>query len=178
LYDYHDGIYDVGLQNENDALELFSSYAFHEVKDEDHQQLDDQAKDIIKACGKLLLTLEVIRQFLKKYNDLEIGGIWEKALQRLQKSKFFDGCNDDKLWGRLKISYDDLTKDKQNMFLDFACIFCEISNTNCYFHVRKDWLAKIWNSPIGVQTLIKTSLIKWNPNIKSLVMHDQLRDMG
>ncbi len=75
---------------------------FHEVKDEDCQQLDDQAKDIIKACGKLLLILEEIDQFLKKYNDLEIAewiGIWEEALQSLREAKSFDGCNDDKLWG-------------------------------------------------------------------------------
>jgi hypothetical protein len=64
------------------------------------------------------------------------------------------------------------------MFLDFACIFCEISNTDRYFHVHKDWLTRIWNSPIGVHTLIKTSLIKWNHDIKSLVMHDQLQNMG
>jgi hypothetical protein len=73
LYDYRNGIYDVGLLDENDALKLFSYYAFHEVKEEDRQQLDDQAKNIIKACGKLPLTLEVIGQFLKKSNSLEIG---------------------------------------------------------------------------------------------------------
>jgi hypothetical protein len=181
LYDYRDGIYDAGLLDENDALEFFSSYAFHEVKDEDRHQLDDQAKDIIKACGKLPLTLEVISQFLKKHNDVDIEeriGIWEEALKRLREAKSFDGCNDDKLWGRLKISYDYLTKDEQRMFLDFACIFCEISNIDPSFHVHKDWLARIWNSPIGVQNLINMSLIKWNPDIKSLVMHDQLRDMG
>jgi hypothetical protein len=59
------------------------------------------------------------------------------------------------------------------MFLDFACIFCDP-----YFCVRKDWFARIWNSPIGVQNLINMSLIKWNPDIERLVMHDQLRDMG
>jgi len=182
LYNYCHGIYDVGLLDENDALELFSFYAFHEVKDEDRQQLDDQAKDIIKACGKLPLTLEVIGQFLKKYNFLKIGertNIWKEALQRLQEAKSFDGCSDDKkLWGRLKISYDDLAKDEQSTFLDFACIFCEISNINPFFKVRKDWLVRIWHSPIGVQNLINRSLIKWNPDIESLVMHDQLRDMG
>jgi hypothetical protein len=182
LYDYCNGIYDVGLLDENDALKLFSYYAFHEVKDEDRQQLDDQAKNIIKACGKLPLTLEVIGQFLKKYNFLKIGeriGIWQEALQRLREAKSFDGCSDDKkLWGRLKISYDDLAKDEQSMFLDFACIFCEISNTHPYFYVQKDWLARIWDSPIGVQNLINMSLIKWNHDIESLVMHDQLRDMG
>jgi len=159
-------------------LELFSFSAFHEVKDEDRQQLDDQAKDIIKACGKLPLTLEVISQFLKKYNFLKIGertNIWKEALQRLREAKSFDGCSDDKkLWGRLKISYDDLAKDEQSTFLDFACIFCEISNINPFFDVRKDWLVRIWDSPIGVQNLINRFLIKWNPDIESLVMHDQL----
>jgi len=182
LYDYRDGIYDVGLLDENDALELFSSYAFHEVKDEDRQQLDDQANDIIKACGNLPLTLEVIGQYLRKSNSLDIGlriKIWKEALRRLQEAKSFDGCHDDKkLWGKLKISYDGLAKDEQSMFLDFACIFCEISNTHPYFHVRKDWLARIWDSPIGVENLINKSLIKWNPDIERLVMHDQLRDMG
>ncbi len=176
LYDYCNAIYDVGLLDENDALKLFSNYAFHEVKDEDRQQLDDQAKNIINACGKLPLTLEVIGQFLKKYNFLN----WRadrhmaKALQRLQEAKSFDGCSDDKkLWGRLKMNYDDLAKDEQSMFLDFACIFCEISNINPFFDVRKDWFARIWDSPIGIQNLINRSLINWNLDIESLVMHDQ-----
>jgi hypothetical protein len=138
LYEYRDGIYDVGLLDKKDAWELFSFYAFHKIKDEDYQQLYDQANRIIEACGNLPLTLEVIGQFLKKSNSLEIGehiGIWEEALQRLREAQSFDGCNDDKLWGRLKISYDDLAKDEQSMFLDFACIFCEISNTHPCFHV-------------------------------------------
>jgi hypothetical protein len=38
----------------------------------------------MKTCDKLPLTLEVIGQFLKKYNVLEIGewiDVWEEALK-------------------------------------------------------------------------------------------------
>jgi hypothetical protein len=82
------------------------------------------------------------------------------------------------LWARLRINYDGLAQNEQNKFLDFACIFCETSYIDPNFHVCKDWLARIWNSPIGVQNLINMSLIKWNHDTQNLVMHDQLQNMG
>jgi hypothetical protein len=47
LYDYCDGIYDVDLLDENDALKKKSFYVFHEVNDEEHKELDDEATWIL-----------------------------------------------------------------------------------------------------------------------------------
>jgi hypothetical protein len=146
-------------------------------------QLDSQARAIISACDKLPLSLEVIGQFLEKCNYLEIKErleIWKEALMRLRTAKSFDGSKDDNslLWSKLKISYDGLGQKEQSMFLDFACIMCETSMRTWQFSVRKDWLVRIWDSPIGVENLINRSLLKWNSNKQGLVMHDQLRDMG
>lgn len=98
-------------------------------------------------------------------------------MRRLKEAKPFDGRNDDeKLWSRLKISYDVLDEDEQRMFLDFATIICEYKSVT-HESMHKDMLARIWNSSIGVENLINMSLIKWNNEIEGCVMHDQLRDM-
>jgi hypothetical protein len=118
---------------------------------------------------------------LWKHNNLEIQErleIWEEALMRLKTAKSFDGSKDGLLWSKLKISYDALDENEQSMFLDFACIMCETPMRRGQFGVSKDWLARIWKSPNGIQNLINRSLLKWNSDKQGLVMHDQLRDMG
>ncbi|KAG0578369.1 hypothetical protein KC19_4G017700 [Ceratodon purpureus] len=182
LNEYRESIFDVGLLTEKEASDLFSFYAFHEVHEKERMDLDTHAKAIIKACGGLPLSLEVTGQFLRQYNHFEIGErkhIWKEALDRLQAAKPFEGCDDDEqLWARLQISYDDLADDEKSMFLDFACIFCETCIKTGQLGVRKGWLARIWDSHIGVLNLVNKSLIKWNCETQVYTMHDQLRDMG
>jgi hypothetical protein len=50
--------------------------------------------------------------------------IWEGALNKLKNGQSFTGGNDnEELWSKLKISYEYLDKQHQNMFLDIACFF-------------------------------------------------------
>jgi hypothetical protein len=48
--------------------------------------------------------------------------IWEGALSKLKSGQSFTKGNvNEKLWSKLRISYDHLDKEHQNMFLDIAC---------------------------------------------------------
>jgi hypothetical protein len=187
-----EGIVDLEFLNDEQAFELFSCYAFEQLDMHERAKLDGLAKDISNACGGLPLSIEVMGQFLKKYSldpsyADEREALWEKALVKLQEAKSLDGSAVDKLWARLKISYDDLDEDHKSMFLDFACILGET------FHLfssrggpcrgqtlkeSREYLGRIWGDPLGVQNLVKRSLIKWNSDKGMFVMHDQVRDMG
>jgi hypothetical protein len=58
---------------------------------------------------------------LYNVDDLEI---WEDALCVLKAGRNITGGNDNEsLWKTLKISYDHLDEEHQNMFLDIACFF-------------------------------------------------------
>jgi hypothetical protein len=76
---------------------------------------------IIEACGGLLLSLKVLSYFLCNIKELEI---WEGALSKLKSGQSFTGGNDnEKLWNKLKICYDYLDKQHQDMFLDIVYFF-------------------------------------------------------
>jgi hypothetical protein len=185
------GIIDLEFLNDGQAFNLFSHYAFDQLDMHVKVKLDGLAKDISKACGGLPLSIEVMGQFLKKYShpsyEDEREALWKKALDKLQEAKSLDGSAVDRLWARLKISYDDLDEDHKSMFLDFACIFSETFHLSSNrrgpcrdqsLKESREYLGRIWGDPLGVQNLVKRSLIKWNSNKGIFVMHDQVRDMG
>jgi hypothetical protein len=75
--------------------------------------------EIIKACEGLPLSLEVLGSHLC---DISILDVWKGALHRLKNGRSITGgSEDEELWTTLRISYDHMDKDHQNMFLDIAC---------------------------------------------------------
>ncbi len=73
----------------------------------------------------------------------------------------------------MKISYDTLEREQQQMFLDIACFFINMEKMNpinmrdaCDFHPA-----------LGLHTLICMSLVKIVEGDK-IWMQDQLRDLG
>ncbi|KAG0604013.1 hypothetical protein M758_10G137000 [Ceratodon purpureus] len=195
--------------NEDEAMKLFSYYAFedfngfHSIGEEERSQFDDQALKIVKACDQLPLSLEVIGQHLRRQNYLsgeKRMEMWKGALKRLKEADAIEGRHDkdERLWAKLKISYDVLNKQLQELFLSFACILSNLEDTNM------STIAWICDSLSDVQTLIDVSLIKvtnnkivnkkfskrlflqfahssdsWFSTIKDkLTMHDQLQDLG
>lgn len=64
------------------------------------------------------------------------------------------GNEDQKLWRKLRISYDDLGDIEKALFLDFACILCDMGV------VHMNTIIRIWGDRAGLQTLIDSLLIK------------------
>jgi nucleoside-triphosphatase THEP1 len=103
---------------EKQARELFMFHAFGNANHVPTKDFKDICMKIIEACGGLPLSLKV-GFFLCNIKELEI---WEGVLNKLKSGQSFTGGNDnEKLWSKLKISYDHLDKEHQNMFLDIAC---------------------------------------------------------
>jgi energy-coupling factor transporter ATP-binding protein EcfA2 len=157
---------------EEQSRELFM---FHAFKHANHVTNDFKniSMEIIKACGGLPLSLEILGCYLGDIHDLEI---WKDALSELKGGRNITrGFNNEMLWKNLRISYDELNKEHQDMFLDIACFFTGFK--------KKTFCRVYWNgddslNPIlMLQNLKDRSLINWAED-GSLYMHEQLRDMG
>jgi len=163
---------DMALLEEEKARELFMLHAFKHGNCVTND-LKIISMDIIKACGGLPLSLEVLGCYLCDIEDLEI---WKGALHELKGGRNITGSFDNEtLWKTLRISYDHLIKTHQDMFLDIACFFVGL---------KKDTFCRVyWNGNdssslmVILQNLKDRSLIKWAED-GTLYMHEQLQDMG
>eukprot|EP01018_Ginkgo_biloba_P040449 Gb_02871 [translate_table: standard] len=176
-------VLNVGQANENyameglefeQALELFSWHAFLKVRPD--MDFSDLSQRIVNACKGLPLSLEIIGAHLfDKKDDREC---WDEALRRLES------LQDEDLYKTLKISYDGLNYEEQQIFLDIACFFL-IHNHSVFDpttiyemkSVSKLWKASGWNANTSVKILSLKLLIRVDKN-NSFVMHDHLRDLG
>jgi hypothetical protein len=163
---------DMAFLDNEQAKELFM---FHAFKHANHvtNDLENISMEIIKACGGLPLSLEILGCYLCDIRDLKI---WKGALHELKGGRNITGGSDDEmLWKTLRISYDHLIKTHQDMFLDIACFFVGFKKeTIC----RVYWNGNDSSSPmIILQNLKDRSLIKWAED-GNLYIHEQLRDMG
>jgi hypothetical protein len=163
---------DMTFLDKEQAKELFMFHAFKHVNcvTNDFKNI---SMDIIKACGGLPLSLEVLGCYLCDIHDLQI---WKGALCELKGGRDLTGGSDNEmLWKTLRISYNHLFKKDQDMFLDIACFFVGFKkSTFCLVY----WNADSSSSPmLRLQNFKDRSLIKWAKD-GTLYMHEQLRDMG
>ncbi|CAM6069216.1 unnamed protein product [Sphagnum tenellum] len=157
---------------EQQARELFMFYAFKHTNfvTNDFKNI---SMEIIKACGGLPLSLEILGRYLCDIHDLKI---WKGALHELKGGRNMVGdSNYEMLWKNMRMSYDHLIKTHQDMFLDIACFFVGF---------KKSTLCRVYtndndsSSPILIlQNLKDRSLINWGED-GNLYMHEQLRNMG
>jgi hypothetical protein len=98
---------------------------------------------------------------------------WKESLLRLKNAQpFGGGCIDnDKLWGRLRICYDDLAHEEREMFLDIACFFSEYNSKFAGIRTPQKGITskkalQIWKVPsqhspkICLRNLMNRSLVK------------------
>ncbi len=156
---------------EEQARELFMFHAFGNANHVPTKDFKDICMKIIEACGGLPLSLKVLGSFLCNIKKLEI---WEGALSKLKSEQSLTGGNDNEnLWNILKISYDPLDKEHQNMFLDIACFLGGLKiRTIC-----RVWSGDYLYPKFILQNLQHRSLIQWEEG-GILYIHEQLRDMG
>ncbi len=156
---------------EKQAKELFMFHAFGNANHVPTKDFKDICMKIIEACGGLPLSLKVLGSFLCNTKELEI---WEGALNKLKSGQSLTGGNDnEELWSKLKISYDYLDIDHQNMFLDIAYFFDGLKiSTIC-----RAWSGDYEHPKFALQNLQHRSLVQWSED-GILYIHEQLRDMG
>jgi hypothetical protein len=110
----------VDLLEEKKAMRLFMFHAFG-VEKKMKPNFNIITNEIAKACGGLPLSIEVMDRFLSTKDFLQI---WKEVSQRLHLAKdLIGGKENEMLWNKFKISYDDLEEEEKYMFLDIACFF-------------------------------------------------------
>nr|XP_012466198.1 unnamed protein product [Gossypium raimondii] len=149
--------------NPKDALQLFSLKAFHSdtVQKDDFIEL---SKHVVNYAGVLPLALEVFGSFLCGRDATQ----WRSAIERLKRD------SNKEILDKLRISFDGLEEREKNIFLDIACFF---NGEN------KDFVIKVLNGceffpDIGIDVLVKKSLLNIDEHNKYLKMHDLLQEMG
>ncbi|PPD68854.1 hypothetical protein GOBAR_DD34265 [Gossypium barbadense] len=158
-----DGVYKPKTLNPDDALRLFNLKAFHSdtVPKDDFIELSEE---VVCYAGGLPLALEVLGSFLCDRDIVQ----WRSAIERLKEDSNKEVLN------TLRISFDGLEEKEKNIFLDIACFF----NGE-----KRDFVTKVLDGceffpDIGIDFLIKKSLIKVSDNNQRLRMHALLQEMG
>ena len=166
LDNYGLSTYDYGVKelDKDEAIKLFRKHAFpsNEVP-EDYLELEK--KDISYAKG-LPLALKVMGCDLCK----KTIRFWNDALDYYKKNLHED------IQKILRRSYEGLTENEQNIFLDIACVF---KGYDMSYNMIKDVLKTCGLNPeYGIQKLIDKCLLTIDQDNYYLSMHDLLQQMG
>ncbi|XP_056174772.1 disease resistance protein RPV1-like [Syzygium oleosum] len=143
------------------SLILFSRHAFR--KDFPSSNYEVFSYDVVSITRGLPLALEVIGSFLCG----KTKEVWKDTAKKLKK------VPDKKVQETLRISYEALEYEEQQIFLDIACFFIGVSKQSPTYM----WDACDFFPGKGIEILSLMSLIKVD-EYGYLLMHDQLRDLG
>ncbi|KAL3739846.1 hypothetical protein ACJRO7_021162 [Eucalyptus globulus] len=153
--------YEVKPLDNVQSLKLFSRHAFR--RNPPPYDYVNLSRQIISTTGGLPLTLEVIGSLVYRQNKAS----WYDVLDNLRE------IPPEKVQDKLKISYNGLNHEQQQIFLDIACLFVDKDKTNALYM----WKDCGFRLDYSIQVLVCLSLIKITDHNK-FWMHDQLRDVG
>ncbi|XP_076933920.1 disease resistance protein RUN1-like [Bidens hawaiensis] len=154
-------IHDVNLLSHEEAVCLFSRYAFkREIPFHGYEKLSGK---VVHYAAGLPLTIKVLGSHLCGRTERE----WVDAIERLKTIPL------EKTLKRLEISYDGLENDEKEIFLDVVCILKG---------EKRDRVIKIlescgFNAQIGISVLENKSLITISDDDR-LYFHDHIEEMG
>ncbi|GJR37461.1 NB-ARC domains-containing protein [Tanacetum coccineum] len=148
------------LANEDKSLELFYSFSF-EGKNPS-TGFEEAAEKVVKYVQGHPLALKVLGRFLYGKTVRQ----WDSELDQLKLHP------NEKIQRVLRLSYDDLNLQQQNILLDIACLF---------IGEKSDFVASILDgcnffADTNMQVLVDKSLIAISSNM-SLQMHDLVQAM-
>ncbi|KAH9679662.1 Disease resistance-like protein DSC1 [Citrus sinensis] len=152
-------VFEVKELSYNDSLTLFSRNAFGQNHPAaGYLELSDI---VIKYVNGVPLALKVLGRHLFGRSEEE----WESAIKKLSRIPHMD------IQKVLKVSYDGLDDEEQNIFLDIACFF-----KGQYRDFVMNFLdACGFSTKIGVRVLVDKSLVTISGNM--ITMHDLLQEM-
>ncbi|XP_056169334.1 disease resistance protein RUN1-like [Syzygium oleosum] len=153
-------LYEMKEMHFDHALLLFNKHAFN--TDLAPCDLYDLSRQVVELTGGLPLALKVIGSHLRTISKAK----WKTTLTKLKEVPH------EKVQQRLKISYDALGCEEQQIFLDIACFFVNKKKINAMYM----WEACSFYPEVEIDVLIRKSLIRIDYD--RIWMHNQLRDLG
>ncbi|XP_057447028.1 disease resistance-like protein DSC1 [Lotus japonicus] len=161
VFDQGVGVYQVMEMNFDEALKLFSLNAFqqdHPTREYIH--LSERAVEYAKGIP---LALKILGSYLRSKRPEE----WESALEKLKKIPKAE------IYDALRLSYDGLDHEEQDIFLDIAC---------CLKGETKSRITRVLDgcgfyTDIGMRSLQDKSLITVSKD-NTVQMHDLIQEMG
>eukprot|EP00253_Pinus_taeda_P035438 PITA_35438 len=153
-------IYNLTGLNTQHSTDLFCLHAFRQP----HalQGFEYLVEKFVEACDGLRLSLKMFGALLYGKDD---KSYWQYQLDKLQVPT--------EIQQRLKISYDSLNREEQQIFLDIACFFIGEDRDMAI----RIWDGSGWNGLWGFQSIQNKCLVELTSE-KRIKMHDHLRDMG
>ncbi|XP_060186663.1 TMV resistance protein N-like [Lycium barbarum] len=157
----NDVVYEVTTLVKHEAIQLFNQYAFKkEVPDECFEEL---TLEVVNHAKGLPLALKVWGSFLHKRDITE----WRSAINRIKKN------SSSKIVESLKVSYDGLEREEQEIFLDIACFL----RGRKKFEIMQIFENCGFEANIGLSVLIEKSLV-FISTYDTIQIHDLIQDMG
>ncbi|XP_058755708.1 disease resistance protein RPV1-like [Vicia villosa] len=162
-------IYEFEEMNIDESLQLFCWNAFREKCPKDG--FYNLSKEAILYCRGNPLALKVLGANFRTKKSKE-G--WESELEKLKK------IPNRKIHDVLKLSYDDLDRTQQDIFLDIACISTSAGPYD--YRDNKYYRTALWNAceffaESGLQVLKDKALIYFD-NERYINMHGLLKEVG
>ncbi|OWM90819.1 hypothetical protein CDL15_Pgr011579 [Punica granatum] len=152
-------VYCMSVMSFGHALQLFSKHAFK--MDSPPIECLQISKEVVAACGRLPLALEVMGSYLHHVDKDQ----W--------KSKIDVIASHNDVQKKLMISFEALDPRTKEIFLDIVCFFVDRETMNAKYM----WEACDFQPEEGVERLKSMSLIKISEK-STFWMHDLIRDLG
>ncbi|XP_025614673.2 disease resistance protein Roq1 isoform X1 [Arachis hypogaea] len=155
-----DEVHNVPLLSDKEARELFGRKAFK--REGPSNNCEELIPEVLKYAQRHPLTIKVVGAFLCSRNAAQ----WRDALDRLRNNQ------EDEITNVLRISYDGLKYEEQEIFLHIACFFRG---------EREDYVKRILDS-LGLYPIIGISVIAQKSLItirnQEIHMHEMLQELG
>eukprot|EP00253_Pinus_taeda_P015666 PITA_15666 len=155
-------IYTLKVLNVEHSQNLFCWHAFGQPSPV--VGFEKVVEEFLNVCNGLPLSLKVLGALLRGTDDLKL---WNAQLRKTSKELPKD------IRSTLRISYDALDEEEQQIFLDIACFF---------IGEDRDTATRVWDGSnseglLGLWKLENRCLVEVDGE-NCLRMHDQLRDLG
>jgi hypothetical protein len=160
-----DDIFEVGVLDSGEALELFNLNAFKQS----HLEMDffDISKRVVNYAKGIPLVLKVLAHLLCG-KDKEV---WESQLDKLKR------LPSKKVYDVMRLSYDDLDRLEQKYFLDIACFFNGLNLKVDYMKLLLKDCESDNSVVVGLERLKDKALITISKD-NVISMHDIIQELG
>ncbi|XP_024637232.2 putative disease resistance protein At4g11170 isoform X1 [Medicago truncatula] len=160
-----DHVYEVGVLDSSEALELFNLNAFKQRHLE--TVYFELSKKVIDYAKGIPLVLKVLAHMLRGKNK----EVWESQLDKLKRLPV------QKVHDVMRLSYDDLDRLEKKYFLDIACFFNGLNLKVDYMKLLLKDCESDNSVAVGLERLRDKALITISED-NIISMHDILQEMG